>query len=429
MPSLGRNERLNTLNGILNSMAANLVAPFTVIFALKLGADNVQTALLSSGPAIAGLLVLIPGARWVDRHRDRFKITAALMAGNRTFYLLMALVPFLLPPVQASVFIVLVTVMNAPGAVANAAWQSTMAQTIGADRRADAFAARNKAMNVFGTATALAAGALLDVIPSPWGYQLMFAGAFFVALAEVKVFLALRPEGEPTAAEEVPVSPGTAELVMVQPAHETVPILHRIRSKVDEIRSNQTFVRYTLASILFYFGWQTPWTIFSLYQVKELGAGNFWISLLALLNTGGSLVGYGFWVKQIEKRGNLFVVWVSALPLVAVPLVYALSHSLIVIAVLTVFIGVTLSGLIVALFNSLLEATPELNRTSYIAYYNTAVTVTSIVAPLWGVLVFEWWGFRTAFLICFAQRIIGTLALFLLWRGEASRSRSIPDRG
>ena len=396
-------------------MAANLVAPFTVIFALKLGADNVQTALLSSGPAVAGLLVLIPGARWVDRHRDRFRITATLMAGNRVFYLLMAFVPFLLPPVQASVFILLVAIMNAPGAVANAAWQSTMAQIIGADRRADAFAARNKAMNVFGTGTALASGALLDVIPSPWGYQLMFAGAFFIALAEVRVFLQMRPEGEPTQAEDVPVAVGNADQVVTQPAAETIPVLHRILSKVGEIRSNKMFVRYTLASVIFYFGWQTPWTIFSLYQVKELGAGNFWISLLALLNTGGNLVGYGFWVKQIEKRGNLFVVWVSALPLVVVPFTYAFSHSLIVIAILTVFIGVTLSGLTVALFNSLLDATPEMNRTSYIAYYNTAVTVTSIIAPLWGVLVFQWWGFQAAFLICFGQRILGAMALIWLW--------------
>jgi len=399
-------------------VAANLVAPFIVIFALKLGTNNVQTALLSSGPAIAGLLVLIPGARWVDRHRDRFKITAVLMASNRLFYLLMAAVPFLLPPLQASVFILLVTVMNAPGAVANAAWQSTMAQVIGPDRRADAFAARNKAMNLFGTATALAAGALLDFIPSPWGYQLMFAGAFFVALAEVRVFLQMRPDGDPTPAEEVPVLVAGAEQVVVQPPAETIPVLHRLRSKVEEIRSNKSFVRYTLASVVFYFGWQTPWTIFSLYQVKELGAGNFWISLLALLNTGGSLFGYGFWVKQIEKRGNLFVLWASAFPLVLVPFVYAFSHSLVVIAVMTVFIGVTLSGLTVALFNSLLEATPETNRTSYIAYYNTAVTVTSVIAPIWGVLVFQWWGFQAAFLICGAQRILGIGALVLLWKGS-----------
>jgi len=161
-----------------------------------------------------------------------------------------------------------------------------------------------------------------------------------------------------------------------------------------------------------------------LYQVKELGAGNFWISLLALLNTGGSLVGYGFWVKRIEAKGNKYVLWLSALPLVAVPFTYAFSHSLIVIAVMTLAIGVTLSGLTIALFNSLLEATPELNRTSYIAYYNTAITVTSVAAPIWGVLVFQWWGFQTAFLLCGAQRTLGAAALFVLWWKAPTPSRA-----
>ena len=423
---LSRNERLNTRNGVLNSVAANLVAPFTVIFALKLGANNVQTALLSSGPAIAGLLVLIPGARWVDRHNDRFRLTATLMAANRLFFLLMAAVPFLVPPVQATAFLLLVTVMNAPGAVANAAWQSTMAQVIAPDRRADAFASRNKAMNLWGTATALLAGALLDVIPSPWGYQLMFAGAFLVALGEVNVFLQLRPRGNPTPAEAVPIPLSTTDQVFVPPANETLPLLHRLRHQVNEIRSNKRFVQYTLASVIFYFGWQTPWTIFSLYQVKELGASNFWISLLALLNTGGSLMGYGFWVKRIERKGNLFALWLSALPLVAVPFTYAFSHSLLAIAVMTIFIGITLSGLTIALFNSLLEATPHQNRTSYIAYYNTAITVTSIAAPLWGVFLYTGWGYQTAFLLCGAQRILGAVALVLLWKQASQTNR---DRG
>ena len=80
------NRQRNTLNGILNSVSTDLVAPFTVIFALRLGANSFQTAMLSSGPAIAGLLVLIPGARWVDRQRDKKKVTSWLMAANRVFY-------------------------------------------------------------------------------------------------------------------------------------------------------------------------------------------------------------------------------------------------------------------------------------------------------------------------------------------------------
>jgi len=443
-PTRGRNpdaKRLNTLNGILNSVSTDLVAPFTVIFALKLGASSFLTAMLSSGPAIAGLLVLIPGARWVDGHRNKKRITAWLMAANRCFYLLMVLVPFLLPAAQAAAFVLLVTVMNAPGAVANAAWQGYMAGVFSPDKRADAFAARNKAMNVFGTITTLAAGALLDVIGATWGYQLMFFGAFVVALAEVRVFWDIQqplsaPPSPSSVQVEAPVPLDRVQVPHVAEAAPVLPRVFRLRNKLREIASNRSFVRYTMASIVFYFGWQTPWTLFSLYQVKDLGAGNAVLGILTLLNTGGNLFGYKFWVAQIEKKGNLHVQWLSALALVAVPFTYSFTGllprvplfgvdiSLYVIGGLNVFIGATLSGLILSLFNSLLEATPEKNRTSYIAYYNTSITVTAVIAPLWGVFVYELWGYQVAFLLCGVQRILGSAALIWLWR----RSR-VPTRG
>jgi MFS family permease len=430
------NRQRNTLNGILNSISTDLVAPFTVIFALKLGSTSFQTAMLSSGPAIAGLLVLIPGARWVDKHRDKKKITSWLMTANRLFYLLMVFVPFLLPAAQASVFVLLVTAMNAPGAVANAAWQGYMARIFPADQRAGAFADRNKAMNIFGTLTTLAAGALLDVIGATWGYQLMFFGAFLVALAEVKVFTDLTPPllergaEAPSVQPEPPAALDSVKIPATSEAAPLLPLVFKLRKKLREIADNRSFVRYTAASLVFYFGWQTPWTLFSLYQVKELHAGNAVLGILTLLNTGGNLFGYKFWVAQIERKGNLHVQWLSALTLILVPFTYSFTGllprttwlgvdvSLYVIGTLNIFIGAALSGLILSLFNSLLEATPEKNRTSYIAYYNTTITLTAVIAPLWGVFVYELWGYQVAFLICGLQRIAGAAALILLWRSS-----------
>jgi hypothetical protein len=185
-----------------------------------------------------------------------------------------------------------------------------------------------------------------------------------------------------------------------------------------------------LASVVFYFSWQTPWTLFSLYQVKELHAGNFVLGLMTLMNTGGNLLGYKFWVRQIEKRGNLHVQWLSAGALILVPFTYALTgflprtafvgadFSLYIIGVLSVLIGVALSGLNIAMFNSLLEATPEDNRTSYLAYFNATITITSIVAPLWGVTAYELWGWQVAFWICTVQRVVGVTTLILLWKAK-----------
>jgi predicted MFS family arabinose efflux permease len=217
-----------------------------------------------------------------------------------------------------------------------------------------------------------------------------------------------------------------------------LPLVFKLKRKLKEIASNRSFVRYTAASIVFYFGWQTPWTLFSLYQVKELHAGNAVLGVLTLLNTGGNLFGYKFWVGQIEKKGNLHVQWLSALTLILVPFTYSFTAllprttwlgvdvSLYAIGTLNIFIGAALSGLVLSLFNSLLEATPEKNRTSYIAYYNTTITLTAVIAPLWGVFVYELWGYQVAFLVCGLQRILGAAALIWLWHtskeGEVSPS-------
>ncbi len=437
------NKRLNTLNGVLNAISIDLVAPFAVLFALRLGADNLQTAFLSSGPALAGLLILIPGARWVDRQANKRRVIAGLMSVNRLFYLLMVFVPFLWPSAQAATFILLVTVMNAPGALATSAWQGWMARVFSPDKRADAFADRTLFMNFFGTATTILAGAFLDTLGATWGYQLLFFGAFLVAVAEVKVFTRIQaPPHDPGPVSALPHAAESA----VQPEHAAaqdgvqlspvleapvrLPRVSRFRRRLGDIASNRTFVLYTAASIVFYFAWQTPWTIFSLYQVKALGAGNAVMGLLSVMNTGGNLLGYKFWVGQIEKKGNLHVQWLAALTLVASPFIYAattlvprvnwlgMDASLWIIAVFTFIVGAALSGLTVALFNSLLEATPEQNRTTYIAYYNTAITITAVVAPLWGVFTYELWGWQVAFLVMGAQRIVGVLALIFLWRAR-----------
>jgi MFS family permease len=438
MPASTNSKRLNTLNGILNAVSTELVAPFLVIFAVRIGANSFQTALLSSGPAIAGLLVLIPGARWVDRQKHLRRVTAALMTANRFFYLLMVAVPFVLPPWQAGIFVLLVTAMNAPGAVATAAWQSYVAHVFPSETRAEAFAARNRAMNLFGTVTTLTAGALLDLIGATWGYQLMFFGAFVVAIAEIKVFTAIEAPPLRSEASIQPDVPPVVDGVSVPAPAEAAPLLPlrlRLRRQLRELGTNAAFLRYTGASIVFYFAWQTPWTLFSLYQVKELGAGNAVLGLLTLMNTGGNVFGYRFWVRRIERRGNLHVQWQAASALVLVPFTYSLvgflprtalfgvDLGLYLIGALNIVIGVSLSGLNLALFNSLLESTPERQKTSYIAYYNTATTLTAVLAPLWGVTAYEVWGYQTAFLICGGQRILGLAALVWLWRRNRVQPR------
>lgn len=389
------------MHGVFNSAALNLVAPFTAIFAMRIGATKLHVALLTSAPAVISLLAMIPGAGAIDRSSRKKRLTALFVLATRLFYLALACVPFLVPAGQATVFVLLLALMNLPGAVSNVAWQAFLSRVVPPEHRAGTIAARNRVMSVVGTVLTLGVGVFLDRVVFPVGYQIAFVAAFLVTLAELAVFRRIR---EPAATSG---------------AEPPRPLLAEVRAVLRERR----FVRYTLVSMLFYLAWQIPWPLFSWYQVRVLGANNVWVSIFALVNTGGALVGYGFWSRLINRWGNLRALFVATLPIFVTCVVYAFSNQLWTIAAANLVVGAIFSGVNIALFSTLLEMTPEDRKTTYIAWFNTAVTISAIVAPLAGVALLKVLDFRGAFLVTAGIRFAGALCYYALYRVE-KRERS-----
>ncbi|HSL93539.1 MAG TPA: MFS transporter [Bacillota bacterium] len=415
---LEQNIRLNVYHGIIANIALNMVNPFVGIFAVRLGATNYQIGLVSSAPALVGLLAMIPGGKFVDTRVDKKRWCAIFMLLHRLFYLLLAAIPFFTPDKRAGVLVLTLALMNLPGSIANVSWQGFISRVVPQKRRASAFAKRSLAMNVSGTIAVLIAGRLLDIITYPVGYQLVFAAAFVFAFTEIWVFRHLQEL--PDAAEgavttEIPVKVFLAGLPRA------------IISDLKEIVTKSRFMRFALTSIFFYFAWQVAWPLFTLYQVRELGATNQWVSILNLSNTGGSLVGYGFWSKYMERNGSLKTLFVSTLGMFVVPVVYAFSRSFYTIAFFNILTGAIFSGVMLSLFNSLLDMTPDERKTTYIAYYNTAVTASAIFAPMAGVALLGLLGYRWAFLATGALRLAGSLAFGLVYYLERRESRNATD--
>jgi MFS family permease len=425
---LRRNLHLVAVHGIFNSAAISMVGPFAAIFAMKIGATRLHVALLTSAPAIVSLLAMIPGARTIDRSDRKMHLTARFMLANRTFYLALACVPFFPGPARATAFVTLLALMNLPGAISNVAWQAFAARIVPPEHRATTFAARNRLMSLVGTSLTLGMGLFLDRMVFPLGYQIAFVAAFVVAVAEILVFSRMHEPAESREGLPVPRSPASPPLGSSDPPFASAPRMpifafwaRQSRSAVGGIKAilrERRFVRYTLVSMLFYLAWQIPWPLFSWYQVRVLHANNVWVSLLALLNTGGALVGYSFWSRFINRWGNLRALFAATLPIFTTCVVYAFSSQLYTIAAANLLVGAIFSGVNIALFNTLLEMTPEAQKTSYIAYFNTAVTVSAIIAPLLGVSLLELMSFRAAFLVTAAIRIAGSLCYYALYRTE-----------
>lgn len=409
---LERNIRLNIYHGVLNMTALNMVQPFISIFAMKLAATDSQVALLSSAPAVVSLLAMIPGGKYADAQPQKKRITAVFFLMHRMFWLLMAMIPFFSQDLRPTLLVGIVALMNLPGAMGNVAWQGFIGGVVPQSRRADAFAARSRAMNIAGTAMVLIVGRLLDMMSFPLGYQIVFCSAFAMALVEIWVFSRIEEEAAPDARR-------------VSGPEFWRGFGRSFIADVKEMAKNNRFLRYTAASIFFYFAWQAPWPLFSIYQFRVLNANNMWISILNLTNTGGSLVGYGFWARYMNRHGTFKTLFASTVGIFVVPLAYAFSTDLYMIAFFNLVTGAIFSGVNLALFNALLEVVPESRRTTYIAYYTTVVNFATIFAPITGVAIYKLVGFRWAFIITAALRLLGSLTFLLISRMETRERQQV----
>ncbi len=406
---LQRNISLNIIHGMFNVAALDMVNPFLGIFAIKLGASKFLVALLSSAPAAVSLLSMIPLAGCIDRSSRKKFLTFVFMLAHRCFFLVVACIPFFEPSVRAMLFVAIIAVMNLPGSIGNVAWQSFISRIIPSEYRVAAFAARNRIMNLVGTTLTVIAGLVLDRLKYPIGYQIFFTTAFILGMIELYVFSKIE---EPAPEESV------TSCVDKTQKRENSPT-QIISALISQFTTQPRFVRYMMASILFYFSWQIAWPLFSWYQVKVLHANNLWVSVLSLMNTGGSLVGYGFWVRVLGRHGNLKTLFYASSFIFIVPAIYAFSHSLYVVSAFNLLVGAIFSGVNLALFNALLEVTPEERKTSYIAYYNTAITLSTIIAPIAGVGLLSIMNFKWAFIVCAVLRMLGSLCFWVIDKMES----------
>lgn len=365
------NIKINITNGIAAIVAMNLVNPYFVKFAERIGATDYQIAYLSSLPALMAVLALIPGAILIESFKDKKLITGSIMFSHKLFYLLLAALPFFDKAYQPWLFVFIVGFMNFPGSVAIIGFQDSIGDVFNERTRGTAMAARNKYSTIFGMIVAFLSGQLLTRIPSTNDetialYQIFFVIAFVVA--QVEVFSYFKFRGIKTVKKQS----GTR-------------YIDSLKEVLKTLSKEKKFLIFTGCSILFYFGWQMGWPLFGIYSVKYLNANEVWLSAITIASSVSSFIAYPIWARLADKHGNSIMLSISTFGMAITPILYAASSSLIALVLFNVIIGVSVAGTILILFNMLLEVTPTKNRTIYIAIYNTLISISAVISPIIGV--------------------------------------------
>jgi hypothetical protein len=157
---------------------------FLSVFAIRIGATPLELGLISSLPPLVLLFSSLLGSWWLRRYTNN--IARSLLwpgIGMRLPFLLPAFAPLLPIRWQPLWLIVAVTIPAIPQGISGVIFNVLVRQGITDRNMTPMLSVRSVAMNVTIAAGAVAFGVLLESVPFPLNYQVMFVVAFLFSLA------------------------------------------------------------------------------------------------------------------------------------------------------------------------------------------------------------------------------------------------------
>ncbi|WP_419887940.1 MFS transporter [Neobacillus niacini] len=391
------NEKISIYHGMVSTIAINLAGNFYPIFAISiLGATNYQVGLISSLPPLIALLMTIPAAILLNRLETQKKTVAMSVLGARLLFLLLIGVVYISTSYQAWVFLIIIAFMNVPATIANIGWQTLISGMIKDERRGSFFSDRNRLLTIAGMISTLIIGIIMkNQTNNETAYQWLFFTALLFGLLEV--FFLMKHK-------------------------ETVQAISTAKkSSMDwSIFKDHGYKWFLIAALCFNFTWQMSWGIFNIYHVRIAEATILWISIFSVACQLVQIFTFPMWKKWAEVKSNtLMLVW-AALGMALVPFLTVLSTNLFYLTCVQALSGFFISGVVLLLFNLLLEQSPAETRTYCITTYNVLLSFVAFIAPQLGILLLEGLGIQTAMELNSILRI-GSAFVFLLMYSRTRR--------
>jgi MFS family permease len=395
---------------------------FTAVYAARLGADAFHLGLLSAGPAAVGLFITLPAGRWLEqRPIDRAVFWSALLC--RLFYLLWVPLPLLLAPQgQVWAIIGLVLIMSIPGASFAVGFNALFAEVVPPDWRGHVTGIRNALLAITFISVSVLCGEVLDAVPFPAGYQIVFAIGFIgAAMSTLHLwFVAPRPgrQTRPSRGRSLGdlawpgrfragiegLRPGLALRFLISPGRLHLPKRELLR---------QPFVKLVVVLLVFYLALYLAIPLFPLQWVEQIHLSDREIGWGTAAFYFSVLIGSMQLDRLVRRFGNRRMTAVGAMFMSAYPAFMSLAQDLRLFMVASVLGGIGWALVGGALTNYVLEQVPAEHRPGYLAWYNLALNAALLIGALIGPLVASWLGVPLALMLFAVFRLAAAL---VIWR-------------
>lgn len=376
---------------------ANAAAPFLPVFLTHLNASSFQVGMLTSMPAMTGLLLAIPLGRFLQKQTNVVKWFSFARLLVITCYALTGIISFLIPQgTLVNSILTIWAIATLPQTVVAITFSVVMNAVAGPNRRFELMSRRWSIMGVTTTLVVLALGQMLDRVIFPLNYQLMFIGMSIGGL--ISFYFSSHIRIPP---QTIPLETGDKS------------IKAQVSGMTQLVLQEKPFISFMTKRFIFFAGSAMAAPLVPLYLVREVGASDGWISIINTSQIAIMVIGYFLWTRFGKKRGVRPVLVLTTFGLSFYPFFMALSRSTWQIAIFAGIAGIFQAGLDLVFFDVLMQTVPPKYSALFVGVAQSMQYAATIISPLIGTFIADHWSLSAGLIISAIIRFIGFFLFFI----------------
>jgi hypothetical protein len=370
---------------------ANAATPFLPVFLTRLGATSLEVGLLTSMPALTGLLLAIPMGHFLQNQRKIIPWFSAARLGVIMSFALTGLLAFLLAgnPLVTGILAIW-ALATIPQTMLAITFSVVMNAVAGPNHRFDLMTRR---WSILGLTTALmvfAIGQFLDQVAFPYNYQ--FAFIFLSLGGLVSYYFSSR-----------------IVLPDIQVHHDgpRPKLKALLQDYARLVKKEKPFQAFIIKRFVVLSGVAMTLPIFPLYLVRDVRASDSWIATIATAQTAIMIIGYFFWTRQSRRAGSRSILLWTTLGTALYPMLVASTREVTLITIFAGVYGIFQAGLNLVFFDELMKTVPSEYSSTFVALAQGLQYFSMILSPLVGTFIGDKFGLPVALLVGGAIQLVG----------------------
>jgi hypothetical protein len=394
-----QNVRRVLIDGIGVGIAA-AAAPYLPVFLARLGADNFAIGLLTSMPALAGLIFAVPLGQFLARQRN----VVLWYSGARFLvilcYAFTGLVPFLVADQRVLTILLIWALATIPQIIVNLGFTIVMSGVAGPQGRLYLMSRRWSSLGITTAIVVAFAGLVLDRLPFPFNYQLVF---MVLSLGGI-------------------VSFAFSSRILLPDQKQTLTTLkqswgERAKHWLDQLRAEKRFVRVIGSQFVYRFGLAFALPLFPLYYVRVLNASDESIGLITTVQGAVLLVAYYVWARITKQRGVRFALLVTTLAVALYPILLSITPVVPLVILLSGLAATFAAGIDLIFFDMVVESYPPQEAATFVGMQQFTVYLVTFIAPFVATTLATALSIPIALMIAGVIRLVG-FGMFVMFARE-----------